>query len=162
MSPSRIVPIARLARASLVIATVGAAAACAARAPAVEAPVAASASAPPAPAVRTSDAPAPTASDLALLAGRWRGKDSEEWVYDLDVEIDGTFSQNVLQPDGDLCLQQGTIDVRDSRVIRSFDSNECNRAYEGETLYEELVGLDSAELVVRTEYGYEIEYARVR
>ena len=102
------------------------------------------------------------ASDLALVVGRWLGSDREQWSYDLDVGIDGTFTQTVHQDSSTLCVQEGRVDVQDSQVVRTFSSNDCNSAYVGETVRDDVVTLDVDRMVVRTDSGYEIEYQRAR
>jgi hypothetical protein len=120
--------------------------------------------APPPPASCTTCAPPRrvAGSDLALVAGRWLGRDREQWRYDLDVAIDGTFTQTVQQDSGGLCVQEGRVDVRDRHVVRTFDSNDCNAAFVGETVRDQVVALDADRMIVRTDSGYEIEYERAR
>jgi hypothetical protein len=102
------------------------------------------------------------ASDLPLMVGRWLGSDRELWSYDLDVGIDGTFTQTVHQDSGTLCVQEGRVDVQNSQVVRTFSSNDCNSAYVGETVRDDVVTLEGDRMVVRTDSGYEIEYQRTR
>ena len=111
----------------------------------------------------TCAAPRRTAgSDLALVVGPWLGSDREQWSYDLDVGIDGTFTQTVHQDSGTLCVQEGRVEVQESQVVRTFSSNDCNSAYVGETVRDDVVTLEGDRMVVRTDSGYEIEYQRAR
>ena len=133
-------------------------AACTSSAPPPRAP--STASAPPARRA-ASDDHIVSASDLALAVGRWLGRDPEDWRYELEVQLDGTFTQTVHQgAAGGECVQEGRIEVRDDQVIRTFSSNECNTAYVGETVYDEVVSLDADAMVMRTDSGYEISYHR--
>jgi hypothetical protein len=132
---------------------------------ACHAPAAPTAPPPPAPRVACASCTGPrrvSGSDLALAVGRWLGSDREQWRYDLDVGIDGTFTQTVHQDSGTVCVQEGRVDVQDSQVVRTFTGNDCNTAYVGETVRDEVVTLDGDRMVVRTDSGYEIEYQRAR
>jgi hypothetical protein len=134
------------------------------------------ASAPP-PAATRSSPPAPrrpptclscrvervsSVSDLALLAGRWTGLDDEGWRYELEIQIDGTFTQTVHPIDAAPCVQEGELDVIDREIVRTFASNDCNSAYVGETLHDQVISLDADTLAMRTASGYEIRYQRQR
>jgi hypothetical protein len=134
------------------------------------------ASAPP-PAASRPSAPAPrrpptclscrvervsSVSDLALLAGRWTGLDDEAWRYELEIQIDGTFTQTVHPVDAAPCVQEGELDVMDGEIVRTFASNDCNSAYVGETLHDQVISLDADTLAMRTASGYEIRYQRQR
>jgi hypothetical protein len=101
-------------------------------------------------------------SDLALLAGRWVGSDDEGWRYELEILIDGTFTQTVHPVDAAACVQEGELDVIDGEIVRTFSSNDCNSAYVGETLRDEVLSLDGEALAMRTASGYEIRYQRQR
>jgi hypothetical protein len=101
-------------------------------------------------------------SDLALLAGRWTGSDDEGWRYELEIQIDGTFTQTVHPVDAVACVQEGELDVIDGEIVRTFSSNDCNSAYVGETLHDEVLSLDGETVAMRTASGYEIRYQRQR
>ena len=105
---------------------------------------------------------APPISDLALVAGRWNGHDHESWIYELEIQIGGTFSQTVQQSGGSLCTQEGTVELYESQMVRTFSSNECNAAFEGEIVYDDVLSIDRDSMRVRTDSGYQIDYERVR
>jgi hypothetical protein len=90
---------------------------------------------------------------FALAVGRWLGRDPEDWRYELEVQLDGTFTQTVHRgASSGECVKEGRIEVRDGQMIRTFTRNDCNTAYVGKTVYEEVVSLDADAMVLRTEF----------
>jgi len=104
---------------------------------------------------------------LALVAGGWRGGDDDAYAYDLDIAVDGSFTQVVYKSQRDggaICLQTGVITVSADRteLIRTFDDDECNHEYDHKAVNDAVVRLDDRNLEVQTESSTPVRYLRTR